>query len=71
MKKQEITYKFNNKYEMGELVIVPLENGKCEYKVDCHYYSSLESLVDRTLNKQQLDFYIENPHLLIGELKYE
>ena len=51
-----ITYK----YKDCQLEFTPLENGKCEYLVDVHDFGNLESIVDRVLNYQELEYWIKN-----------
>lgn len=62
MKRQIIITKIND--------IEPLENGKCEYLVDCHDFGNLEILVNRKLDYQSLNYYLTNPKNYIAENKY-
>lgn len=48
----------------------PLENGKCEYLVNVHDFGNLESLVDRVLSYDQLNYWIDNIERYISENKY-
>jgi hypothetical protein len=50
--------------------IEPLENGNCEYLVNVHDFGNLESLVNRTLSYNELNYWIANIERYISENKY-
>lgn len=58
------------KYENVEIGFKPLENGKCEYKVDVHDFDSLEGVVDRILTYDQLQELLDNPQDCIKLMRY-
>jgi len=58
------------KYKDYLMEIKPLENGKCEYLVNVHDFGNLESLVDRTLSYNELNYWIANIERYISENKY-
>lgn len=58
------------KFKDMEIHFKPLENGNCEYLVDCHDFANLESLVNRVLSYKELNYYLKNPNDYIKECKY-
>ena len=61
-----IIYKHND----IQFEFTPLENGKCEYLVDCHDFGNLESLVNRTLSYNELNYWLGNLSNYISENKF-
>lgn len=59
-------------YKENEFIVefTPLENGKCEYLVNVHDTSNLESLVDRILNYTQLNYWLNNLKRYIPENRF-
>lgn len=56
-----------------ELQIKPLENGKAEYEISLHDFGNLESIVDKTVSYDELNYILkelDKDQYMIGELRY-